>query len=299
MRKPSTTIVVLLSILVSASAHAGPSCPRPPQARQSIVPVNGFAQNPPPQAVAIGRARCAWGVGLARARAGTGTAFVIGNRREVMTDLHVVDKGCRGNRTFTFSHGFDRGHALSSQTATVVARGDYCAKLARGRHDYSGDWAIAVLEENPATLEGVAPTADTRPLEPRAAADNWLSGNGRYFLLGYGMSFRAGTQAYRSAACRLGRLFSADVVEHDCDASPRTSGAPIVEVDARGQCVVAALHIGEIAEVSGRPPYRDDFNANVAVLASHFAWAVKAVARDLERGRDANEIAADLARTGR
>jgi hypothetical protein len=108
------------------------------------------------------------------------------------------------------------------------------------------------------------------------------------------MSFRGGTQPYRSAKCRLGPLFSAGVVEHDCDASRRASGAPIVTEDAAGNCLVAAVHIGEIASVRGRPTYRDDVNANVAILASRFAAAARAVARELRQGRGATEIAADL-----
>jgi hypothetical protein len=293
------TVVGLLAALVvlffvASPARAAPQCERPVAAKESLIPVNGFAQNPRPQAIAVSRARCAWGIGLAMPPSNTGTAFVIGNRREVMTNLHVVDKNCRGNTRFAFRHGFDRGRALSTQTATVVVHGDYCAKLKRGHHDYSGDWAIAVLDEDPTDLEGQAPAADTRPMQPRAGG-NWLDGNGGYFLLGYSMSFRAGTQPYRSAPCRFSHLFSKDVVEHSCDASHRSSGAPIVTQDAAGNCLVAAIHVGEIADVPGRPAYRDDVNANVAVLASRFAPAVKAVARALEQGRDADEIAADLA----
>ncbi|MGH6980786.1 MAG: hypothetical protein ACREFC_06230 [Stellaceae bacterium] len=261
----------------------------------NVISVNGFAENPPPQAIDTNRARCAWGIGLAIPRSGTGTAFIIGNRREVMANLHVVDKFCRGNRRFTFSHGFDGRAGLSTIGATVVARGDYCSNLRRGRHDYGGDWVVAVLDEDPLAVEETAPGANFSPLQPRGDGA-WLRDNGRYVLLGYGMSFRAGMQPYRSAPCRFGRLFEPGVVEHDCDASARTSGAPIVSLDPRGHCLVAALHVGEIETLPGRPAYRDDLDANVAVLAGRFAATVRAVARELERGRDTAAIIAELAR---
>jgi hypothetical protein len=59
--------------------------------------------------------------------------------------------------------------------------------------------------------------------------------------------------------------------------------------------VVAALNEGELSIALGRPAYRAGVNANVAVLATRFAPAVAAVARELERGRNVKEIAADLA----
>jgi V8-like Glu-specific endopeptidase len=287
----STAGAILFLVLGIATAHAAPFCERPPQARQSVTPVNGFAGSPPPTSITTSRAHCAWAVGLAQPPTGTGTAFIVGNRREVMTNLHVADKGCRGNRHFVFDHGFDKGHSLSKISATVVINGDYCAKLARGQHDYSGDWAIAVLEEDPAELEGTA-SANARPLQPATGAP----GGGTHYLLGYSMSYRSGVQPYRSAACRFGKLFSSDVVQHDCDASHRTSGAPILNGEAFDKCVVTAIHVGELQDVPGRPPYREGVNANVAVLASRFAPAVRAVARLLKRGYDADQIAADLAR---
>ncbi len=285
---------LLVLSFAAASAHAAPLCERPAPRNESIRLVNSFADDPPLQAIAAGRGRCGWGLGLATGPSGSGTGFIVGHRREVMTDLHVVDKFCRGNRHFTFQHGYDRGHGLSTQIATVVAHGDYCAKLSRGRHDYSGDWAIAVLEEDPMELERTPPGADIAPLAPRLGG-TWSKENGRYYLLGYSMSFRAGQQLYSAGPCRFGRLFSDGVVEHDCDASHRSSGAPIISEDADGGCEVAAIHVGEIADVPGRPAYRAGVNANVAVLSSRFAATVNAVARALEEGRDLDEIAADLA----
>jgi hypothetical protein len=280
---------------VVMSAHAAPQCPRPaPATQDTLLDVNNFAQSPQPQAIAPGRGRCGWALGLAAGPTGTGTAFIIGNRREVITNLHVVDKDCRGNRLFTFQHGFAGGRALSKQTATIVARGDYCAKLAGGRHDYSGDWAIAVLHLDPVVLEPATPMDEVAPLEPNVGG-SWLHENGRYYLLGYSMSFRVGTQPYSSGPCRLGPLFTDGVVEHDCDASHRTSGAPIMSEGTNGQCLVGAMHVGEIEHLSGRPIYRAGVNANVAVLATRFAPAVAAVARELAQGRDANTIALDLA----
>lgn len=277
------------------SAHAAPQCPRPaPVAQNPISDVNNFAQSPQPQAIAPGRGRCGWGLGLAAGPTGTGTAFIVGNRREVITNLHVVDKSCRGNTLFTFEHGFAGGRALSKQTATLVAKGDYCDKLVRGRHDYSGDWAIAVLHADPVLLEATTRLAEVVPLEPQDGG-SWLKDNGRYYLLGYSMSFRVGTQPYSSGPCRLGPLFADGVVEHDCDAGHRTSGAPIMSQATNGQCVVGAMHVGEIEDLPGRPVYRTGVNANVAVLASRFAAAVEAVARELAQGRDAGAIALDLA----
>lgn len=261
----------------------------------NVRPVNGFAENPPPLPVDMARAHCAWGIGLAIPSSGSGTAFIIGNRREVMANLHVVDPRCRGNRRFSFAHGFNGRERLSTIGATVVARGDYCTGLARGEHRYGGDWVVAVLDEDPLAVEETAPGADIRPMQPRAER-SWMRDNGRYVLLGYGMSYRAGLFPYRSAPCRFGRLFEPDVVEHDCDASARTSGAPIVSDDAHGNCVVTALHVGEIKQIAGRPAYLDDVDANVAVLSARFAATVRAVARELEKGRDAAEIEAELAR---
>jgi hypothetical protein len=279
-------------LFVAATAHAAPQCVRPSAARESIVPVNGFAQNSAPRTIVTTHARCAWGLGLATLPIGTGTAFIIANRREVMTNMHVVDKHCLGNRHFTFSHGFDLGGDLGTIPATVVAHGDYCTGAARGHHVYGGDWAVAVLDRDPAKLEHTSPG---ELLQPRDSGE-WLNDNGHYFLLGYGMLYRGGLHPYRSAPCRLGRLFVGGLVEHNCDASHRSSGSPIVIDDAAGHCLVAALHEGEIESAPGRPAYRDDVNANVAVLSTQFAAAVKAVARELEQGRSAGEIAADLAR---
>lgn len=293
-RRPWLVLCAILIAAHAAAADAAPRCEREAPAEHRITPVNGFAQNPAPRPIMTSRAQCAWGIGLAIRPSGTGTAFIIGDRREVMTNLHVADKGCHGNRHFIFSHGFNEGRALATIGATIVIEGDYCATLARGKYDYGGDWAIAVLDADPARIEGVPSGADIRPLQPRAGG-GWLRDNGRYFLIGYGMSFRAGGQAYRSAPCRLGRLFGRDVVEHDCDASRRTSGAPILVEEASGRCLVAALHVGELEPVIGRPPYLDDINANIAVLARSFAPAVRAVARELAQGRTARQIAADLA----
>jgi hypothetical protein len=275
--------------------RAAPQCPRPaPVPQNALLEVNNFAQSPQPQAIAAGRGRCGWGLGLAAGPTGTGTAFIVGNRREVITNLHVVDKDCRGHRQFTFQHGFAGGRALSKQTATVVARGDYCAKLARGRHDYGGDWAIALLPSDPVVLEPTTPMDEVAPLEPNIGG-SWVKDKGRYYLLGYNMSFRAGTQPYSSGPCRLGPLFADGVVEHDCAAGRRSSGAPIMSEGTNGQCLVGAMHVGEIAHVPGRPLYRTGVNANVAVLATRFAAAVEAVARELAQGRDASTIARDLA----
>ncbi|HEX4111087.1 MAG TPA: hypothetical protein VH020_00990 [Stellaceae bacterium] len=256
-----------------------------------ILLVNAFAGNPPPKTIVTTRAPCAWGIGLATTPGGNGTAFIIGNRRELLTNMHVVDKHCLGNRRFTFSHGFDLDHALSTVPATVVVHGDYCAGAAGGHHDYGGDWAIAVLDRDPAAVEHGSPP---RLLEPRTD-DNVRNDNGHYFLLGYGMLFRGGYHPYRAGPCRFGRLYTNGLAEHDCDTSPRSSGAAIVSQDASGQCVVAALNEGELSITLGRPAYRAGVNANVAVLATRFAPAVAAVARELERGRNAKEIAADLA----
>ena len=288
-------LLTMLFCCVAAAAHAAPICKRLAATNQGFVPVNGFVENPPPLPLDTARAHCAWGIGLAIPSSGSGTAFIIGNRREVMANLHVVDRHCRGDRRFTFAHGFNGRAGLSSIGATVVARGDYCAKLRRGGHDYGGDWVIAVLDEDPLAVEEIAPGTDIRPMQPRADR-SWLRDNGRYVLLGYGMSYRAGLFPYRSAPCRFGRLFEQDVVEHDCDASARTSGAPIVSNDVGGNCVVSALHVGEIKQMAGRPAYIDDVDANVAVLSERFAATVRAVARELERGRDAAEIEAELAR---
>jgi hypothetical protein len=293
MTKFAVAALILLGV-AAIPAHAAPQCLRlPPVAQKTVLSVNNFAQSPQPQAIAPGRGRCGWALGLAAGPTGTGTAFIVGNRREVITNLHVVDKDCRGNRLFTFEHGFAGASVLSKQTATVVAKGDYCAKLALGRHDYSGDWAIAVLRSDPVALEPATHTAEVAPLEPRIGG-NWLNDNGRYYLLGYSMSFRLGTQPYSSGPCRLGPLFADGVVEHNCDAGHRTSGAPIMSEGTNGRCLVGAMHVGEIEDVPGRPVYRADVNANVAVLANRFAAAVEAVALELAQGRDASAIALDL-----
>lgn len=291
------TIVAIL-VALPLAAHAAPICARPAHGSRNIVRVNGFARNRPPLPLDMARGRCAWGIGLAIPANGTGTAFIIGNRREVMANQHVVDAHCRGERRFTFAHEFRGRAARSNIGATVVAHGAYCANLQRGRHDYSGDWVIAVLDEDPLAIEETSPGADLQPMQPRADRA-WMRDNGRYFLLGYGMSYRAGRYPYRSAPCRFGRLFGPGVVEHDCDAGARSSGAPIVSTDTAGHCLVTALHVGEIAKIAGRPTYVDDINANVAVLAAGFAATVRIVAGELERGRDAADIAAELARRQR
>jgi hypothetical protein len=281
----------LFLLLWCGAAHAAPLCVAPARHPASIVPVNEFAENPPPRAIVPGRGNCGWGVGLAMSATGTGTAYIIGNRREVITSLHVVDKNCRGRRTFIFNRGYDRGRVLGRGTATVVAHGEYCAVLKQqGRHEYGGDWAIAVLDRDPSARAG----GQALPA-PLPADGDWRAGNGNYTLLGYAMSFRRGMVPYTSASCRFSKLFGDGVVEHDCDAGPRASGAPIVDADSVGACRIAAIHVGEIAHQFGRPRYRDDVNANVAVLASQFAAAARAVARDLDDGLDTNEIAADLA----
>jgi hypothetical protein len=273
--------LLALAILVASGFHAqaAPRC---------FVPVNAFASSPPPQTIVTTRAPCAWGIGLATTPGETGTAFIIGNRRELLTNMHVVDRHCLGNRRFTFAHGFDLDHALSTIPATVVIHGDYCAGAASGKHDYGGDWAVAVLDRDPAAVEhGASP----RLLEPAAGP----AGDGHYFLLGYGMLFRGGYHPYRAGPCRFGRRYTNGLAEHDCATSPRSSGAAIVSQDAAGHCQVAALNEGELSIALGRPAYRPGVNANVAVLASRFAPAVEAVARALEKGRGASQIAADLA----
>ena len=286
---------MLLLGATAVPAHAALQCPRPVRVSDSAaLHVNNFADSPRPQPIAPGRGRCGWGLGRAAGPTGTGTAFLVGSRREVMTNLHVVDNDCRGNRFFTFEHGYVDGRALSRQTATVVTTGDYCSELRRGRHDYSGDWAIAVLHSDPVALEPATPAATAAPLEPQTGG-SWLEANGRYYLLGYSMSFRLGSRPFSSGPCRFGPLFADGVVEHNCDAGYRTSGAPILSQGTDGQCLVGAMHVGEIADLRGRPPYRADVNANVAVLAGRFAAAVEAVARELAQGRDAHAIGRDLA----
>jgi hypothetical protein len=285
----------LLFLVATTGVQAAPLCLRPGPGDERFLQINSFAQNPPAQAIVPAQSACGWGIGLVVAATGTGTGFIVGNRREVMTDQHVVDKHCRGDRSFTFRHGFANGAALSTETATVVASGDYCAQLARGRHDYGGDWVVAVLDRDPAATEPAAPAAAIGPLRPHLGR-NGPTDTGRYALLGYGMSFRSGMTPYRSARCSLGRLFAPDVVEHSCDATHRGSGAPIVFEDQHGRCAVAAIHVGEIADLPGRPQYIADVNANVAVLATRFAWASERVARDLDRGLNAVQIAADMAR---
>lgn len=299
LRSLAPLAVATLICFAAIAVHATPLCQRPTLGGKGFVRINSFAQNPPPQPIVPAQSGCGWGLGLVVAAGGTGTGFIVGNGREVMTDQHVVDKECRGNRRFIFRHGFDNGAALSSETATVVARGDYCAQLARGRHDYGGDWVIAVLDRDPDATEPAVPAAAMGPLQPhhgrgRTTDNGWLS------LLGYSMSFRGGMVPYRSAPCRLGRPFSPGVAEHSCDATHRGSGAPIVFEDQHGRCSVAAIHVGEIAALAGRPRYVDGVNANVAVLASRFAPAVERVARDLDHGLTPDQIAADMAyRRGR
>ncbi len=286
-------LAFLLLVYGITTAQGAPMCNRMARHPESIAAVNEFAENTPPQRIAPGRGRCGWGIGLALTHVNTGTAFILANRREVATSLHVIDRTCTGWRHFTFSHGYDRGRPLSEETATVVARGDYCAELARGRHDYGGDWAIAVLDRDPLTAEPPVSATEALPLQPGVNRDQ---DNGRNYLLGYSMSFAAGNEPYRSAPCRLGKRFSTGAVEHDCDAGHRSSGAPIVTEDTPDACVVVAMHDGEIADKPGRPPYRAGINANVAVLTGSFAAAARAVARELEEGLSADEIAADLAR---
>lgn len=300
MRFAGGTLLLAVAFLVTgtAIAHAAPVCARGPERASLVTQVNGFAGNPPPRPVDLARAHCAWGIGLAVPASGSGTAFIIGNRREVMANQHVVDAHCRGERRFTFAHRFGSRGGGSNIGATIVARGDYCANLRRGRHDYGGDWVIAVLDEDPLAIEETTPNADIKPMQPRGDGA-WLRDNGRYVLLGYGMSYRAGMYPYRSSFCRFGRLFEPGVVEHNCDASARSSGSPIVSTDARGNCIVTALHVGEIKKLTGRPAYIDDVDANVAVLSTGFAATVRLVAGELERGRGAREIAAELARRRR
>lgn len=281
--------------LMATVAQAAPYCLRPTWGGEYLLPVNSFAQNAPAQPIVPAQSACGWGIGLVVAATGTGTGLIVGNRREVITDQHVVDKDCRGNRSFIFRHGFADGAALSTETATVVARGDYCTQLARGRHDYGGDWAIAVLDRDPAAVEPRTPAAAMGPLQALRGGQP-QAGSGRLSLLGYSMSFRSGMTPYRSGPCRLARLFAPDVAEHSCDATHRGSGAPLIFEDQHGRCSVVGLHVGEIATAPGRPRYRADINANVAVLASRFAPAVERVARDLDRGLAPDQIIADMAR---
>jgi len=281
---------------IAGFAQAAPQCPREPPIRHSTIPVNSFADSMPSRAVSPAVGQCAWGVGLAILPHGTGTAFLVGNRREIITNLHVVDRNCSGNSRLEFSHGFDRGHSLSTIGATVVAHGSYCSGRKRGRHDYGGDWAIAVLDQDPEAVEDHPARRDAGPLNLRGGdLASLRRDNGRYFLVGYGMQFENGVTPYLSAGCVLDRMFSADVVEHSCNAGHRTSGAPILYAEEGGGCDMVALHVGEIAVFPGRPAYRGDRNANVAVLAARFQAAARAVARELGEGWSAEEIAADMA----
>lgn len=256
----------------------------------ALVLVNAFAGTPAPQTIVSAQAPCAWGLGLAVTPATNGTAFIIANRRELLTNLHVVDRHCLGNRRFNFSHGFDLDRALSVIPATVVAHGDYCAGVAQGNHDYGGDWAVAILDRDPAAVEHRAPPSLLRPRTGDAA-----SGAG-YFLLGYGMLFRGGYHPYRAGPCRLGRRYADGVVEHDCATSPRSSGSAIVAQGPGSACTVVALNEGAIRLEEGRPTYQPGINANLALLANSFGPTVEAVARALEKGRSASEITAYLSR---
>lgn len=250
--------------------------------------INSFAGIPEPQTILTTHAPCAWGLGLAVTPGTNGTAFIIGNRREVLTNLHVIDRHCLGNRRFTFSHGFDLGRALSAIPATVVAYGDYCSGPARGKHNAGGDWAVAVLDRDPAVEEHIVPP---RLLEVLATG---VPSGAHYFLLGYGVLFRGGYHLYRAGPCHLGRRYADGLVEHDCATSPRSSGAPIVMRGTQNECSVAALNEGSLAQRDGQPLYRPGINANVAVLSNRFAPAVEAVTRALDKGRSAGEIAAEF-----
>ncbi len=256
------------------------------------VPVNSFADSPRPRAIQSGHDQCTWGLGLATSPHATGTAALVANRREVVTNLHVVDPDCTGNARFEFRHGYVRGHSLAVIGATVVARGSYCVTRKSGRHDYGGDWAIAVLDRDPGLVERTPPATETRPLTIDATSvEDLRRDNGGFFLLGYGMGFENGRTPFLSPRCSLGRLFSPDVVEHRCDASHRTSGAPIVRLNGPGNCELVAIHVGAIKEKPGRPRYESGVNANVAILSERFAAAVAAVDRDLAAGLDAAQIA--------
>jgi hypothetical protein len=290
MLRPGLLLALVL-IPFAGQAMAGPLCERPPTPAQSIVAINSFADSPPVHAVDPARGRCTWAVGLAALPGDTGTAFLVGNRREIVTNLHVADPGCHGNRRFQFRHGFDRGSSLSTIGATVVATGDFCARRRQGQYDYGGDWAIAVLDRDPGAVEHATAR---RPLSVRAGALTDLQrDNGSFFLVGYSMQFHGGETPYLSPGCKLDRLFSDGVVEHSCNASHRSSGAPILS-DSGGRCSLVAIHVGEIAAASGRPRYRADANANVAVLSQRFAMAVNAVARALTRGESAAQIASEM-----
>src|ERR1700691_3968044 len=87
--------------------------------------------------VASGGGSCGWDIGLVvPPGGGTGPAAIILNRREIVTNLHVVDHRCTGNAHFSFWHGYSNGRARASIGATIVARGKYCTSARRGT---SGD----------------------------------------------------------------------------------------------------------------------------------------------------------------
>jgi hypothetical protein len=284
-------LVATALIVLSGVAHAGPRCSRPPGPARAL-PVNSFADSPAPRAIEPAHEKCAWSLGLAMLPGDTGTAALVANRREIVTNLHVVDPDCGGNARFEFRHGFVRGRALGVIGATVVARGGYCAGRKLGLFDYGGDWAIAVLDRDPGLVERGPASAESRPLTLDASpVADLRRDNGRFFLLGYGVDFEDGRTPFLSPRCALDRLFSQDVVEHRCNASHRSSGAPIVRLDRAGDCDLVAIHVGALAEEPGRPRYLTGVNANIAILSERFAAAVAAVDRDLNAGLDARQIA--------
>jgi len=291
---PGAAALLLLAAISTAQAAPLPHCSRPP-APFSAIPANTFKNSPAPRAVDPSAERCAWGVGLAILPKSTGTAFIVAHPREIMTNLHVVDPDCDGNARFAFGHAYKNGRSLSTVGATVVARGSYCAERRHRQFDYGGDWAIAVLDSDPGATEPMSVRTGARPLELRAGdLASLVRDNGRYFLVGYGMHFEHGTVPYLSPGCVLDRMFSADVVRHTCSAGHRSSGAPILYADAQGACDMVALHVGSITDAAGTPAYSSQRNANVAVLAARFIGAARIVAKDLNDGKSAGAIVAEL-----
>lgn len=292
MRPFPIFLLLAASLLISyaSAAQALTRCAATSPVTHGIELANSFAGNAAPSQIDAPAAPCSWALGLASLPSGNGTAFIVGNRREVMTALHVVDKHCLGNRRFRFSQGFNRDRTLGTIGATVVAHGDYCPERAGGGHDYGGDWAIAVLDREPAR---VAHAGDPLVLDSDAMMGG-RSAAKRYVLLGYGVQFRGGVQLYRSAPCSIRRHFANLMAEHDCDSNFRSSGAPILVTKGSGPCALAALNTAELAPVAGRTEFKEGINANIAILAPRFAAAVLAVQRDLELGRSVGAIAAEL-----
>jgi len=251
------------------------------------------------QRAASSGSACGGDIGLAvPPGGGTGTAAILLHRREIVTNLHVVDHRCTGNTRFSFWYGYSNGRSRASIGATIVARGNYCRSARRGTSADTEDWAIAVLDRDPAA-GGRMSQRPMRPLGLYAGSmSNLESANGRYFLMGYGMAFRSGQTPYASPACSVSPTATSDVVEHSCFASARSSGAPIVFRTPQGACKMIALHFGELRDGArgGRHGARRGGASNVAILSRRFEAAASAVARELNQGKSATQIAADLRR---